>query len=184
MFSRDQASFRALRGHFAERTRPLLAWMGAGVSASAGLPNWVQLIDLLAEAAKNKAEALGLVGGSGVHAKLAAYRKQGNPWDQMQILKEALGESTFTSVVKSALGRADTCDPPALYGRIWKLGVKGLLTLNLDRFAARSFTKCFPSKVLVEFSGLRAGEHLPVLEGRSVSWPISMETRRTPSRGC
>ena len=165
MFNREQASYKVLRGFFSERTRPIVAWVGAGMSAAAGLPVWKDLVSVLHAAASQKLASLGDDAGSALAAKLGACNEKSNPWDQMQILREGLGESSYTSVIKNALAKADSIDPPGNYHRLWRLGIRGLLNLNLDRLATRAFTKCFPERVFVEFPGVNAGKYMDVLQG-------------------
>jgi hypothetical protein len=58
-FNTTQASYQALRSILVERTNPVVAWIGSGMSRPAGLPSWGGLRDtLVAEcrAAASRAE--------------------------------------------------------------------------------------------------------------------------------
>jgi len=49
MFDKTQNSYISLRDCVAERTSSILAWVGSGVSADAGLPTWNSLKRSLVE---------------------------------------------------------------------------------------------------------------------------------------
>jgi len=134
------------------------------MSASAGIPTWPQLVESLATAAREKLSSLGSEEGGFLATKLRAADSASSPWDRMQILREALGEATFSGAIRRELGRADTLNPPENYRRIWNLGVRGVLTLNLDKFATRAFTLSFPEKAFSECCGCNIDQYLTILQ--------------------
>lgn len=165
MFNKEQGPYKVLRGILKERTRPTLAWIGAGLSAAAGLPTWPRLVEGLQAALHEKIISLGDAGES-LRGKLLASKEHTNPWEQLQILKDGLGPATYEGQIRMHLAQADRVDPPRNYHRIWRLGVRGVLNVNLDKLATRAFTKCFPERDFVEFQGLLVGGHFGVFQSQ------------------
>lgn len=162
-FNTDQDSYRALRAIVSERTRPLLAFVGSGVSACAGLPTWGTLRDSLIEGLRNKAsEAIGL-DRKKLSAAADLAEAESNYWTSFQILAEHLGNASFRDLVREPFDNAFRAPTPVIYGQLWELGIKGMLTLNLDRLAVRSLSEARPGETPIEQSGSIVGrlrEHL------------------------
>ena len=58
MFDTNQMPYKNLRSIINERTNQIIAWIGSGLSASAGLPTWEKLKEKLCNALENKASTL------------------------------------------------------------------------------------------------------------------------------
>jgi hypothetical protein len=58
MFDKKQPSYLALRDIVSEGTRPIVAWVGAGLSAPAGLPLWGGLKKHLCDALEAKSRSV------------------------------------------------------------------------------------------------------------------------------
>lgn len=58
MFNTEQPEFKLLRDIIAENTSQLVVWIGAGLSAPAGIPTWRQLKAILEKSARDKAKTL------------------------------------------------------------------------------------------------------------------------------
>lgn len=166
MFKTDQPNFITLGQIVAERSRPLVAWMGAGLSAPAGLPSWRKLRDMLCNALRQKAE--GSPDKGSMLALLDSAKAQSDFWISFRILREGLGAMTYQHTIRSALQEADRATVPAAYKSLWKLRLSGILNLNLDRLATRAFTEVHGSKSMVEFPGRDSGAFAHVLSNPTV----------------
>lgn len=151
-FNAGQDSYRDLRDIVAERTRPILAWVGSGLSADAGLPTWPRLSEVLIEGLRNKAESFpeqrDRLNGVANRAE-----SEGNPWIAFEILRNAMGDTTFRDAVRRPFADAYRVATPPRYNQLWQLGIKGMLTLNLDRLAGRAMNEEFPGLTHIELSG-------------------------------
>jgi hypothetical protein len=120
----------------------LVLFVGAGVSAAAGLPGWGQLIKQLVERAKAKgADPAAL---DEVDQLLAMSRYI----DAITATADAIGESEFNEVVKAALDdRKLVKDVPAIGRAIGGLAPKlrAVLTTNLDGLLERAFGGSWPA---------------------------------------
>jgi len=58
MFDTNQDSYKAFQNKVCERTHHLMAWVGSGLSASAGLPTWSLLRDKLCDSLEGKVRTL------------------------------------------------------------------------------------------------------------------------------
>lgn len=135
------------------KARPVVIWAGAGLSAPAGLPSWPTLQNRLASEASKYVNSLSVEQQRDKRLQLLAITSKLSPWLAFEKLEQVLGQSNFEAEVRRALSPALKSEIPDAYLRLWKLGVKGFLTLNIDRLTSRAFTEAQPSELLVERSG-------------------------------
>lgn len=161
----SQAGYVALRDMFAERTRQFVAWTGAGASASAGLPTWFGLRQLLVEALRSKSKGSTIPDEQKRMSAIAEHAlNQPDLWLAFGMLQDALGKTTFRTSITNSLRIAETCPPPRIYERIWELGFSAVLNFNLDRLATRAFQKVRGAQKLNEAIGHQAGSVLHLLQ--------------------
>ena len=55
MFNVEQDLYKSLWNIISERTNRIVAWVGSGLSRSAGLPSWSELHDRLCDVLEGKA---------------------------------------------------------------------------------------------------------------------------------
>lgn len=146
----DQA-LEALRTTVAMRTRRLIIWCGAGLSAPAGIPTWAALQRRLEVALSERLQSLDLSDAQR-EAKLRSVRQEKNPWIAFHRLQSELGATSFREAIRAALAKAATADMPVAYTAIWKLRPSGLINLNLDRLATRAAAEAGVVG-LIEFKG-------------------------------
>lgn len=164
-FNTNQDAYLRLREIVAERTRPLLAWVGSGVSADAGLPTWAQLRVSLIEGLRNKAEEFRAEDRKKLLDAATLAEREHNPWVAFQILSNNLGPQTYRDLVRAPFNLADRAPIPPVYAALWSLGLKGMLTLNLDRLAIRSLIEARPDQTPLELSGDAVGRLRSHLSG-------------------
>lgn len=153
VFDTTQKSYEALRSIVAERTQPLIAWTGSGLSAPAGLPAWGTLRDHLVLALENKAISLDGREATTLNALAAAARAEDNLWLAFELLQKGLGATSYRDEIRALLKPASTADVPDAYVLLSQLRLRGVLNLNLDRLATRAFGLRAGSPLLVERSG-------------------------------
>jgi len=167
-FDTDQRSYRAFRAIVAERTNPLLAWVGSGLSTPAGLPTWAGLRAALLEALLDKAKGLDdREEQERLEAMARVVRLEKRNWVAFTMLEENLGTTTYRDTVREALAGASTANIPSAYSRLWGLGIRGLLNLNIDRLATRALAAHLkPGAQIGEYNGNEVREIGQILMGR------------------
>lgn len=166
MFDESQAGHQSLRDIIAERTNRLVIWMGSGLSRDAGLPSWSGLkAGLCATLERTAARMEEHHEKQALYAKARMAQESTDNWVAFEILKNAMGSTTYRAAVREALAPADKCAIPEMYRLLWKLPVDGVLNLNLDRLATRAHSETFGGRLVNEFSGRQTGEHVHVLKG-------------------
>jgi len=148
-FQKSQPAYQSLRAILAEKTTPVIAWVGAGLSAPAGLPSWKGLIEGLTK---------GLLQNAQEKYKIGDY------WTGFQLLEQVLGGTTYQSEIRQRLGAGSAAPIPQTYTLLWKVGISGLVNLNLDPLAARAYSTVFPGVDVERFSGHQARNLMGVLQ--------------------
>jgi serine/threonine protein kinase len=162
----EQSSYLALRNLVAERTNPLVLWIGAGLSRTAELPSWRGLRNsLCAEVARKIDRILDVEERKEIEGKLRQAREQGNLWIAFQILKDIAGQTTYRAVIRDKLQKAQTCPIPENYSLLWQLPrVKGVFSLNLDGLASRAYGMVHSGQSINVFNGKHAGNFVHALK--------------------
>lgn len=96
-------------------------------------------------------------------AQLALAKTEKNFWVAFQMLRDALGQTSYRETIRASLRAGETAQVPPIYESLWKLRFAGILNLNLDRLASRSHSLVKPGKTLHDFSGKHAANYLHVL---------------------
>src|ERR1017187_7510476 len=100
-FDITQSAYEDFREILKQRTNQVIVWCGAGLSAPARLPTWLQLrTELVAECHKRLA-----VADPDVAKRIEAYvdlaDAEPNAWEAFAFLKKALGESSYAAAIRS-----------------------------------------------------------------------------------
>ena len=88
---------------------------------------------------------------------------EANNWRAFQILKKSLGQTTYRSTIREALGQPAAIECPKVYRLVWKLAPAGVVNLNLDRLVTRALGEVSPGLLPAEFSGQNVSDYLHVL---------------------
>ena len=163
-FNAQQTSHQKLRSIIAEKTSKLVFWVGSGLSADANLPTWPQLKKHLVRQLREKANDISDANSQSLKSAADHAEKEANCWIAFQILRDKLGSSSYRSAIREVLQPALTAPCPKAYHYIWKVGVAGVLNLNLDRLATKALGEVFPGRLPTEFSGRDAGKFLHSLK--------------------
>jgi serine/threonine protein kinase len=138
-FEPKQPSFDRLCVQYAERRRPIVFWVGSGLSVNAGLPTWPQLKVALVNAALDAATTLGTEEGKRAEARIEGARAEPNPWEAFRTLKHVMGDAEYYASIRSIFDKSASVEPPDMYSILWSLKISGIISLNIDGFAHRAF---------------------------------------------
>jgi len=166
MFNTEQEAYQEFRSIVREHTNRILVWIGSGLSQSAGFPSWSSLRDSLCVELKNNARNI-VEDAKEISRLLEAAnkaKKESDLWIAFEILKRELGDTSFVSTIRAGFKSVDTCPIPVIYRKLWDLPIKGILNLNLDRLASRSFVQKRGDSKIIEFHGNVAGHYAHVLK--------------------
>lgn len=160
----SQPAFEELKGIIAERTSPVVAWIGAGLSAAAGLPTWPRLRKLLEDDLAAKASSLDDASRRRELEQLDRVRKETDFWQAFELLYRYMGQTTFQASVRRCLSASNKVSqlPPA-YQLLWRLRPTGVINMNLDRLASRAFAE-ENSDAIYEFPGTQASSSVHMLQ--------------------
>lgn len=144
-FDFNQKSHLALKSILTEKTSPVIAWVGAGLSAPAQLPSWESLLEHLVLEIKrkhlrippdDKMRSLNLT--------LLDEQKKQNYWLCFQFAETLLGPTTFQALIREKLDVSSHKEIPEGYSCLWDIGIQGMISFNLDQFATRSYSQKNP----------------------------------------
>lgn len=152
-FSNPNFIYRDLLDAWKSRVRPVVIWAGAGLSAPAKLPNWEALQKALVEEAENYTNSLSPDQAKEKQSFLKSIKSIDNPWIVFEKLELILGKTNFEASIRRNLNHALKCQVPKIYTELWKLGVNGIITLNIDRLASRAYSEAQTKNSLIERNG-------------------------------
>ena len=153
-FDTTQDAYVRLRNIIAERTSPIVAWVGSGLSASVEIPTWALLKGRLLAALREKIASYDRDDQAAPRRDVVpTIERQPNPWVAFQMLQEHLGAATYREVIREAVRPAETADPPQVYAHLWRLRIRGLINLNIDRLATKAHVHETKNSAPLEFTG-------------------------------
>lgn len=156
-FNFQQPSFIRFRAHYAERRRPIVFWIGAGLSTDAGLPTWRQLRERLITQALETINTLEPKHAAEAEAKLEQAARNDNLWDAFQQIKNVVKETEFRETLKHIFSQEAISTAPDIYNILWGLkNVSGMLSFNIDNFAEKSHRQMRPREDALNFVGREA----------------------------
>lgn len=136
-------AYGVLRKAIVEETGPLVLVVGSGLSMPAELPNWAGLRKIV-EHQLDELEYSNNQTGTPYDKGLFKEAHEANDyWLFFKHAKKALTPATFRAIIRSNLDSGSKPTPPG-YTNLLKLKPKGLVTLNLDRFAANAMAAARP----------------------------------------
>lgn len=164
MFDVEQPNYTSLRSVISERTNPLVFWIGAGLSAASGLPTWTQLKNEVCSHFQHHFMSLAPSEGQKQLEMVESIRSEKDLWVSFSRLSE-LGRTSFEEAIRKALVKAESCSLSLNYRWLFKINVKGIITLNLDRLAGRAFSAERSGVKSIEFSGNQCSGFSHVISG-------------------
>lgn len=152
-----QPEFQQFQKAFAERKLPLVCVCGAGLSAHARLPVWSGLRKQLEKHASDKVSSLNQLGQQMFDGKLNSAKDTSDMWVAFDLLQEILSEPTFRNYVVQYLTPPATVVTPPAYGQLMRLRPRGIVTLNLDKFAGEAMASATLGSIVSPIYGLELG---------------------------
>ncbi len=131
-------AFIELRKIASERSKPIVFWTGAGVSAPL-MPSWRGLLAKIIEVAKEKAKSIS--DNKALLSTIAFAESQNDLWvafERLSSIDSGVGPETFRATIKNALSLSDSAEIPPIQSLLWQIRPKGVVTLNLDLFTLRA----------------------------------------------
>lgn len=129
--------------------------MGSGLSMQGGLPSWSDLADILSVECKSVVE-----NNQFSQAKLEGLYKrmkiEGDLWRKFSLIKEILGDTSFSASIKEALSTEDI-QVPELYNIICRLNISGCISLNIDSFLQTAMSSVIKGQVYPVYGADGAG---------------------------
>lgn len=166
-FDTSQTNYRDLRDTLALRSDQVLLFIGSGLSHDAGIPTWANLRDRIATKAIKASESPSSEGEQKRIRGLAeAAQNETDLWSAFSHLKGTLGKSSYRAAILTEFSAADG-SVPKIYVDLWSLSIRGILTLNIDRFCGRAYSESPIRKnnAFTEFKGNEIGSYSDVLRG-------------------
>lgn len=155
----------ALKVEFSERSRPIVFWTGAGLSAPV-IPSWSGLRDHLLAYLKEHAKSLNPVDQRAqlqVHAQIKDTK---DLWLAFERLEKTIGREAYVQRIKECLAPSEKGALPQAHTRLWELSPTGVVTLNLDLFTQRGAGSNPTSAIPIQIHPGKFTEHLNVLRER------------------
>ena len=118
-----------------------LAFVGSGLSSPAGIPTWIELRDKIITDFVGEAGTRTSSEQSQILKQCAQAKGFTSLWNSFDLLKKIRGPAPFEQAIRRHLSVSEKANPPQNYERIWKMGAHGIITLNIDCFAQKSFAK-------------------------------------------
>lgn len=144
MIFSENPSYQLLRNAVSERPRDFVAIIGAGVSSQSGLPTWQKLVLLLITDLEKTIKSMKEKGEFIPSPINIDYLKTSTDyWHVMGIIRQFLEPSIFEERIKYHLRYNYPLPPPEILLSLWRLGIKGIISPNLDNLAANAYAKCF-----------------------------------------
>lgn len=171
MFDTTQNNFLRLRDNFAQKTRQIVVWTGAGLSAPASLPTWVEFRDKLITRAEKSLVEVQFTTQQLSHnqALIQLSKTEQSFWKSFTYIAEVLGESTYAETVRSVFRSGERCSVPQNYIEILKLKPTGIITTNIDRLVSRALQENMHHLNLgslpLDFTGRECKDFMHALDG-------------------
>ena len=163
-FDTAQSAYLDLRQILTEGTDPVIAWIGAGLSTPAGIPAWSGLRDSLVAELNAVASHIGDIDEKRkLQFAAGEANVNRNLWEAFSTLYQNLGEPVYKAAIRNAMRPSDKLPVPPVYQQLWQVGVKGIVNLNIDRFAKRAFNSAFGGRTLHDFVGKDIGHFVHLL---------------------
>ncbi len=160
--SRGEA-FEALKTEISEKTRPIVFWTGAGLSAPV-IPGWGPLRDALLQRLKDIARELSLPDSKRLLSEHSQIKLMSDMWLQFQRLRQILGVEAYEQTIKKLLVVSDREAIPKLHSALWELSPRGIVTLNLDLFTQRAAVSHPTKSTPIPIHPGKFGENLNVFK--------------------
>lgn len=162
-FYTSQPAYQRLRTSYAERRRPVVFWVGAGLSQPA-LPSWSKLREMLIAGAMETLTTLEEAEAERREYILTRASVNEDLWEAFEAIKSVMGVAEFNASIRSIFESSESLDIPEVYNDIWSLPlVNGVVTLNIDGMVSRSHRRSRPGQDIADFVGRDAQDYAHII---------------------
>lgn len=147
-------AYARLADAVAVQARKFVVIAGAGLS-SPNIPGWGKLRDLLVEELERQYDA----GGDNSNEIWKCYefvKSKNDIWAQFREIKRVI-PTEYRNIIRSEMNPSLDGSIPEIYSKLWDLPIAGMISLNIDKFANRSFRAKFSDQETKYFVGRNAG---------------------------
>jgi len=137
----NHPDYLELRSRIRENPKDYVAIVGAGLSRPCGLPSWTELRDLLVKNAQARVSGIPDEEKPGYNARLKRILANPDLWECFSELQTMLNKNAYEECIKGLLTVKNKNDIPLSYDLLWQLGIKGIITYNIDTCAIDSYSK-------------------------------------------
>lgn len=139
---RNHPDYIELRDRIRENPKDFVVIIGAGLSRPAGLLSWSGLRDYMVQYSLDRISEIPDSEQDSYRSSLKRTSEYSDLWQAFSELKRILPSAAYHNGIKKKLTlKSRTKDIPQSYINLWKLGIKGILTFNIDTCALDSFSK-------------------------------------------
>lgn len=134
-FNPNDYSIKKLSKIYRERRGNIVFWFGAGASATAKLPTWNALKDILAKHCFEHIQSLPSGEGEAEFQRVELAQKESNGWLAFEVFQEILGKHKFIDILSEVLvdnAFENKKGNTKIYDKCWKMNIKGVVSLNID----------------------------------------------------
>ncbi|MBX3741359.1 MAG: protein kinase [Akkermansiaceae bacterium] len=180
-------AFKALHKRLSLDADRAIVFVGSGLSRAAGLPDWTGLKKQIIQDYRLEADTTDEPLRSEIKRKCDTAENVDDLWLSFSLIKKIRPEASFITAIRGALNAVNK-DTPLNYHRIWKLGIAGIISLNLDDFSKKAYSEVFSGRSLEDFTGKNISDFADVLTrdapflcdlhgrlGESSSWVMTKE---------
>jgi hypothetical protein len=122
-----------------------------------GLPGWQKLKQVVVDAGLSKAKTMDRDARAKLEKLVNAAIRESNPWRSFSMLRQSVGVTTYQDEIRRALAEAPRVKIPDSYRSVWRLPVRGVFNLNIDRLATRAFYDMRPDALPNELTAEQLG---------------------------
>lgn len=140
-FDKGHPNYESLRVSIRENPNDFIAVIGAGLSRPAGLPTWVELRNILIRDARNRISDYEELEKDGYVAALNRIEANADLWACFSELKTILTEPIYNNIIIDKLRLGGVSKVPETYELLWRLGIKGIVSFNIDTCAIDSYSR-------------------------------------------
>lgn len=134
-FNPNDYSFKQLSKIYRERRGNIVFWFGAGASATAKLPTWNALKEILAQHCFEHIQSLPSDEGEAEFQRVELAQNEPNGWLAFEVFQDILGKHKFIDILSEVLVDAALKNKDGntkVYDKCWKMNAKGAISLNID----------------------------------------------------
>ena len=158
-----QPAYGLFKKAVAEAIAPLALVVGSGLSRPAGLPDWQMLRENIQRELDSQEQAIAALGQTDDDNSYYDARVATNDWIFFELARRLLTPAVFNGLIERELTPKDAA-LPASYSDLMRLRPRGVVTLNLDRFAGDAVARVVDKNAVIPIYGFEIERKWRVLK--------------------